>query len=39
MLMVREMKEMIVKLRSGAYEAIAGFIYRGPTHDEVRPKS
>jgi 2-oxoisovalerate dehydrogenase E1 component len=35
MLMVREMEEMIVKLRSGAYEPIAGFNYRGPTHVSI----
>jgi 2-oxoisovalerate dehydrogenase E1 component len=35
MLMVREMEEMIVKLRSGAYEPIAGFDYRGPTHVSI----
>ena len=35
MLMVREMEEMIVKLRSGAYEPIAGFNYRGPTHISI----
>jgi 2-oxoisovalerate dehydrogenase E1 component len=35
MLMVREMEEMIVKLRAGAYEPIAGFNYRGPTHVSI----
>ena len=35
MLMVREMEEMIVKLRAGAYEAIAGYNYRGPTHVSI----
>jgi 2-oxoisovalerate dehydrogenase E1 component len=35
MLMVRELEEMIVKLRSGAYEPIAGFNYRGPTHVSI----
>ncbi|MBZ5544799.1 MAG: dehydrogenase E1 component subunit alpha/beta [Acidobacteriia bacterium] len=35
MLMVREMEEMIVKLRSGAYEPLAGFNYRGPTHVSI----
>ncbi|MFB3923247.1 MAG: pyruvate dehydrogenase complex E1 component subunit beta [Terriglobia bacterium] len=35
MLMVRELEEMIVKLRSGAYEPIAGFNYRGPTHISI----
>ena len=31
MLMIRELEEMIVKLRSGAYEPIRDFNYRGPT--------
>ena len=35
MLMIREMEEMIVKLRSGAYEPIRDFNYRGPTHVSV----
>jgi 2-oxoisovalerate dehydrogenase E1 component len=35
MLMIRELEEMIVKLRSGAYEPIRGFNYRGPTHVSV----
>jgi 2-oxoisovalerate dehydrogenase E1 component len=35
MLMIREMEEMIVKLRSGAYEAIKDFNYRGPTHVSI----
>ena len=35
MLMIREMEEMIVKLRSGAYEPIADFNYRGPTHVSI----
>lgn len=35
MLMVREIEEMIVKLRAGAYEPIAGFNYRGPTHVSI----
>jgi 2-oxoisovalerate dehydrogenase E1 component len=35
MLMVREMEEMIVKLRSGAYEPIRDFNYRGPTHVSI----
>jgi 2-oxoisovalerate dehydrogenase E1 component len=35
MLMVRELEEMIVKLRSGACEPIAGFNYRGPTHVSI----
>ena len=32
MLTIREFEEMIVKLRSGAYEALKDFNYRGPTH-------
>ncbi|RPI24238.1 MAG: pyruvate dehydrogenase [Acidobacteria bacterium] len=35
MLMVREVEEMIVRLRSGAYEPIRDFNYRGPTHVSV----
>ena len=35
MLMVREMEDMIVRLRAGAYEPIAGFNYRGPTHVSI----
>ena len=35
MLVVREFEEMIVKIRSGAYEACAGFDYRGPTHVSI----
>ena len=35
MLMVREMEEMIVKLRSGAYEPLLDFNYRGPTHVSI----
>jgi len=35
MLMTREMEEMIVKLRSGAYEPIKDFEYRGPTHVSI----
>lgn len=35
MLTVREFEEMIVKLRTGAYEACAGFDYRGPTHVSI----
>src|SRR5512139_3281757 len=35
MLMVREMEEMIVKLRSGAYEPLQDFNYRGPTHVSI----
>jgi 2-oxoisovalerate dehydrogenase E1 component len=35
MLMIREMEEMIVKLRSDAYEPLPKFNYRGPTHISV----
>jgi 2-oxoisovalerate dehydrogenase E1 component len=35
MLTVRELEEMIVKLRSGAYQPISDFNYRGPTHVSV----
>ncbi|MCP4621234.1 MAG: pyruvate dehydrogenase, partial [Bradyrhizobium sp.] len=35
MLVIRELEEMIVALRMGAYEAISGFNYRGPTHVSV----
>jgi 2-oxoisovalerate dehydrogenase E1 component len=35
MFMTREMEEMIVKLRSGAYEPISDFEYRGPTHISI----
>jgi 2-oxoisovalerate dehydrogenase E1 component len=35
MLIIREMEEMIVKLRSGAYEPLPQFSYRGPTHVSI----
>jgi len=35
MLMVRELEEMIVKLRSGAYEPLPSYNYRGPTHVSI----
>ncbi len=35
MLIVREVEEMIVRLRSGAYEPLPDFNYRGPTHVSV----
>ncbi|MCK5850679.1 MAG: dehydrogenase E1 component subunit alpha/beta [Kiritimatiellae bacterium] len=35
MLSIREFEEMIIKLRSGAYEACKGFDYRGPTHVSI----
>ncbi|MDD5705464.1 MAG: dehydrogenase E1 component subunit alpha/beta [Kiritimatiellae bacterium] len=35
MLTIREFEEMIVKLRTGAYPACAGYDYRGPTHVSI----
>jgi len=35
MLTVREFEEMIIKLRSGAYEPCQDFDYRGPTHVSI----
>jgi 2-oxoisovalerate dehydrogenase E1 component len=35
MLTIREFEEMIIKLRSGAYEACPKFDYRGPTHVSI----
>ncbi len=35
MLTIREFEEMIVKLRSGAYEPIRDYNYRGPTHVSI----
>ncbi len=35
MWVIRELEEMIVKLRSGAYEPISTFNYRGPTHVSI----
>ncbi len=35
MLTIREFEEMIVKLRSNAYEPIRDFNYRGPTHVSI----
>ena len=35
MLMIRELEGMIVKVRSNAYEPIAGYNYRGPTHVSI----
>jgi len=32
MLTIREFEEMILKLRTGAYEPLADYNYRGPTH-------
>jgi len=38
MLMIRELEEMIVTVRSGAYEPLTGFNYRGPTHVSIGQK-
>ena len=35
MLTIREFEEMIVKLRTGAYESCKGYDYRGPTHVSI----
>jgi 2-oxoisovalerate dehydrogenase E1 component len=35
MLSIREFEEMIVKLRTGAYESCKGYEYRGPTHVSI----
>jgi 2-oxoisovalerate dehydrogenase E1 component len=35
MLAVRELEEMIVRLRSGGYDALPGYDYRGPTHVSI----
>lgn len=35
MMIIREAEEMIVKLRSGAYEPLPDFNYRGPTHVSI----
>ncbi|MBA3236562.1 MAG: pyruvate dehydrogenase [Chloroflexi bacterium] len=35
MLAVRELEEMIVRLRSGGYQALPGYDYRGPTHVSI----
>ena len=35
MLMIRELEEMIVMLRSSAYEPLPNFNYRGPTHVSI----
>jgi 2-oxoisovalerate dehydrogenase E1 component len=32
---IRELEEMIVRLRSGGYEALPGYDYRGPTHVSI----
>jgi len=35
MLMVREVEDMIVRMRSGAYEPLPNYNYRGPTHVSI----
>ena len=35
MLVIREFEDMIITVRAGAYEALAGFDYRGPTHVSI----
>jgi 2-oxoisovalerate dehydrogenase E1 component len=35
MLIIREFEEMIVKLRSGAYQPLPNYNYRGPTHVSI----
>lgn len=35
MLVVREVEDMIVRLRSGAYDPLPGYNYRGPTHVSI----
>jgi len=35
MLAIRELEEMIVQLRSGGYDPLPGFEYRGPTHVSI----
>ena len=35
MLAIREVEEMIVRLRSGGYDALPGYDYRGPTHVSI----
>lgn len=35
MLAIREMEEMIVRLRSGGYDPLPGYDYRGPTHVSI----
>jgi 2-oxoisovalerate dehydrogenase E1 component len=35
MLTIREFEEMIVKLRTGAYDSCKGYDYRGPTHVSI----
>ncbi len=35
MLAIRELEEMIVRLRSGGFDTLPGFDYRGPTHVSI----
>jgi 2-oxoisovalerate dehydrogenase E1 component len=35
MLTIRELEEMIVRLRTGGYEPVGGYEYRGPTHVSI----
>ena len=35
MLIVREVEDMIVRLRAGAYDPLPGYNYRGPTHVSI----
>ncbi len=35
MLSIRELEEMIVRLRSGGYDPLPGYDYRGPTHVSI----
>jgi 2-oxoisovalerate dehydrogenase E1 component len=35
MLAIRELEQMIVRLRSGGYEPLPGYDYRGPTHVSI----
>jgi 2-oxoisovalerate dehydrogenase E1 component len=35
MLAIRELEDMIVRLRSGGYDALPGYDYRGPTHVSI----
>ncbi|MFA7173056.1 MAG: dehydrogenase E1 component subunit alpha/beta [Kiritimatiellia bacterium] len=35
MLIIREFEEMIIKLRTGAYDSCKGYSYRGPTHVSI----
>src|SRR5512134_731969 len=35
LLAIRELEEMIVRLRSGGYDPLSGYAYRGPTHVSI----